>query len=690
MALTRASTKQVTHKGPATSNAVQNVYTVIESLNTATEAVEASVTDIESKLDSWVSLKDYGAVGDGTTNDQVAIQAALDAANGKVIDGGNLVYKINAPITLTDSNTVIKNATFDFSSMPDQGSSPDRCFTIYGSIGTAIALTANTNFNGATVSVASTTGFAANDLVFLKSTKVWDSGTGATYGQYARIKAISSGTVFTLYDSVAMSFTTADSATVAKVTPVKNVVVDHVSFIGSDASNQNALYVQYGENVTVTNCDFRLFPYAAVAYYRCYQSTIDKCRQRNASGVGLAYAYALIDGCYSCSILNSWGEDNRHTVTIGGTNGITMFSKVIGCHASGSKDAGFDSHPASMHTLFMGNHVTNSSSRFGSSAHDGLISQGANTTFIGNTVINPLGTGIFYQPLFQDGTYSGVSISDNVIELDPSGDGSTGIGIYVQMGATVGPTDLNGVVIKNNRVTGGNGNTEGVFGIYVQSLKASSELNGLIIEGNYVKLGNATSAYPLYVRANAAGAIIRDIVVSGNVLKADNSAYAAYFLSSNATSTILNVTGANNILDSDVYAIYLGGAGAINKVNLGQNIISAPNLVSNNGADNVLLSNTNTNGILTGTGSTHSDFSEYDWYIFNRVGTVTVTLPTASVSKGRTLHFKTINAQSVVSASSNVESLITNTPSTSILPATDGAWATLYCDGSTWVIMAGS
>ena len=644
---------------------------------------------VHKKLQEIISFKDFGAVGNGTTDDAGSIQDAFDAAGGKIIDGQNLTYKVNSMVTLTESNTVIQNATFDFSDMPD-GSGVDRCLYIYGDTATPVAMTANINANAVTVTVGSTAGFAVNDLVFLKSNAVWDSNSNVTYGQYARIKSISSSTQFLLYEGVLLTFRTTDSATVAKVSPVKNVIVDHVSFIGADANLQNALYLQYGENVSITNCQFTAFDYAAVAFYRCYQATVDKCWQRNASGTGLAYGYALFGGCYACSVTNSWGEDNRHTVTIGGSDGINMFTKVIGCHATGSKDAGIDSHSASLNTLFMGNNVTNSGARFLTSNHDGIISQGANTTIIGNTVIHPLDNGIIYQPLVQDGTYFGAIISDNTVVMDASGDGSSGVGIYILMSATTGPTDLNGVVIKNNRVSGGDSNSSGVFGIYIQNQKASSELNGLIVEGNYVKLGNSVTAFPLYIRANAASAIISDIVISNNVLKADNSDYAIYMLASNATSSLSNISGSGNILDANTYAIRLAATGAINKIKFGSNDISAPGLITNSGAANVLLSDTNNYGIFQVTSATYSDFDEYDWYIFNRAGTVTVTLPTAADSKGRTLNFKTINPEAVVSDSSNVEPLATNTPGTAILPATDGAWATLYCDGSTWVKMAGS
>jgi hypothetical protein len=78
------------------------------------------------------------------------------------------------------------------------------------------------------------------------------------------------------------------------------------------------------------------------------------------------------------------------------------------------------------------------------------------------------------------------------------------------------------------------------------------------------------------------------------------------------------------------------------------------------------------------------------WLIVNNAGTVTVTLPAASSWPARILTIKTIQAQSVISASSNVVPRIGGAAGTAILPATDGAWATLVSDGTSWEIMAGS
>lgn len=76
--------------------------------------------------------------------------------------------------------------------------------------------------------------------------------------------------------------------------------------------------------------------------------------------------------------------------------------------------------------------------------------------------------------------------------------------------------------------------------------------------------------------------------------------------------------------------------------------------------------------------------------INNRGASNTVTLPAASSYPGRWLYMKTIQAQTVVSASSNVVPLTSSTAGTAMLPATDGAWGAWQSDGTNWIQMMGS
>lgn len=75
------------------------------------------------------------------------------------------------------------------------------------------------------------------------------------------------------------------------------------------------------------------------------------------------------------------------------------------------------------------------------------------------------------------------------------------------------------------------------------------------------------------------------------------------------------------------------------------------------------------------------------WLINNKSGSsCTVTLPTASTNTGRVLHFQNYQAQTLVSASSNVVPLAGGSATTAILEAVAGANATLVSDGTNWIM----
>lgn len=87
-----------------------------------------------------------------------------------------------------------------------------------------------------------------------------------------------------------------------------------------------------------------------------------------------------------------------------------------------------------------------------------------------------------------------------------------------------------------------------------------------------------------------------------------------------------------------------------------------------------------------------NDFTLSDvenFVINNKSGsTCIVTLPNAASYTGRQVTIKTLQAQTVISASSNVCPIDSATPGTAILTNTVGKWATLVSDGTNWVIMA--
>ena len=71
-----------------------------------TQAGTGAVTrTVESKLQDVVSVKDFGAVGDGVTDDTVAIQAAINAASGRTL------FFPNGNVYLSEKISLISNLT---------------------------------------------------------------------------------------------------------------------------------------------------------------------------------------------------------------------------------------------------------------------------------------------------------------------------------------------------------------------------------------------------------------------------------------------------------------------------------------------------------------------------------------------------------------------------------------------------
>jgi hypothetical protein len=93
------------------------------------------------------------------------------------------------------------------------------------------------------------------------------------------------------------------------------------------------------------------------------------------------------------------------------------------------------------------------------------------------------------------------------------------------------------------------------------------------------------------------------------------------------------------------------------------------------------------NAPITVTDATHTVATTTNWIIANRAGTVTLTLPAAASFTGRILTVKNVQAQTVISASSDVVPIGSTSAGTAILSATAGKFATIVSDGTNWIVM---
>ena len=68
------------------------------------------LNDVNDLTYSYVNVKTYGAIGDGSTDDTAAIQAAIDAGAGKVVFFPTGSYKITDTLYVRNNSTMLKGA----------------------------------------------------------------------------------------------------------------------------------------------------------------------------------------------------------------------------------------------------------------------------------------------------------------------------------------------------------------------------------------------------------------------------------------------------------------------------------------------------------------------------------------------------------------------------------------------------
>lgn len=317
VAVPTGKTAQVRCDGTNVVDAV--TYVSSDNVNFLQSGTGAVNRTVQSKLRDTVSVKDFGAVGDGVTDDSAAVQAAINT----MTSGGTLVfpfgtYKINTSILVPYSNiTIIGNgSTIDATTLTYngavRGSGAVFRFVTPSSFNTT-TLTATAGQGTYTLALTSATGFAVGQMVRSVSTQVqYRNDTAIAY--YCDVNKITnvSGLNITLESPLQYALTVPTfTVTVRSVTPIRNISVSGFAMLGGGVratplANGNGPCGIWGsgvENITIKDCKFYGFQGIAVGIEWTQDLTVSDCYFEGVSATtvitegqnsGFYAAYAFI------------------------------------------------------------------------------------------------------------------------------------------------------------------------------------------------------------------------------------------------------------------------------------------------------------------------------------------------------------------------------------------------------------
>jgi hypothetical protein len=329
-----------------------------------------------------LNVKDYGAVGNGSTDDTTAIQATITAAQSA---GGGTVYLppgtyyVTSGITVSASNIKITGHSyggttitigytgsqfvgtpvFSFNGTVPLQSAPTVALTADGTVSTN---TSGSYTAAQTVSVGSSSALSVGQIVLVGDnyTQSWlTSGWNTRYrGEYAQIQSLTSTSV-TFTTPLRDPYLISRSAAIYKPTLLMGCAIQDIAF--NDTANPTpGTFTNYvgavkfygcrdarADNITVTNLGG-----SVVAMYQVYNGVIHACSGVNSystADVGSAESVMVTD-CVNEGALNGFSLANADANHVGYTRNCI----VTGCISRNNSLSGFDTHPWGTDISFIG------------------------------------------------------------------------------------------------------------------------------------------------------------------------------------------------------------------------------------------------------------------------------------------------------------------------------------------------
>jgi polygalacturonase len=368
---------------------------------------------------------DFGAIGDGVTNDDAAFQDAYDAAQGDLIFVPSGTYALSSAID-GSAGINLMGAGVDETILLQNYNGP--VIEINGSVGASVSVTTQVDPGDNSIVISSTSGMAAGDFLRLQSTLAWptpDDPSAVLYGEVIRILTVDSATGLTLQGRVDEEYLLADTPVVYPLTMVGSIGVSDLTIKnaapGTRSTGAVGISMEHCRDILIENVKCQDLDFSGMTFDECVDFAATDCQFTDLAD-GAGYGVEVKAGARDGNVHNCRMRSGRHLFTNGAADGEipSRHIKVSDCLATQTKSTGFDTHDTGRFITFSNCVATNSeASGFNMRSPDSVLQGcvGINTfrTRINEGAARTLIEGCFFRDT-RRGASGGTSSSGIVVE----------------------------------------------------------------------------------------------------------------------------------------------------------------------------------------------------------------------------------------------------------------------------------